>query len=64
MKRKRHVCRRCGVKFRPKDEILLCAYCREVVLAEEDEDWLPLLKLGNINKKSLTLSQHFIIIEV
>ena len=50
MKEKKHVCRRCGVEFKAKDEILLCSYCREVVLGEEDEDWLPELRLGDIRK--------------
>jgi len=50
MKEKKHVCRRCGVEFKAKDEILLCSYCREVVLGEEDEEWMPELRLGDIRK--------------
>ena len=52
MKEKKHVCRRCGVEFKAEDKIPLCSYCREVVLGEEDEEWLPMLRLKDIKKKT------------
>jgi DNA-directed RNA polymerase subunit RPC12/RpoP len=51
MKEKRHVCRRCGAKFKAEDEIPFCPYCREIVLSKEDEEWMPLLKLEDIKKR-------------
>ena len=50
MKEKKHVCRRCGTKFKNKDKIPFCSYGREVVLGEEDEEWMPEIRLGDIRK--------------
>jgi len=57
MKEEKHVCRHCGARFKAEGEIPLCAYCREVILGEEDEEWMPEIRLEYL-KKDLTRYRH------
>lgn len=50
-RKKKTICLHCRNEFNPEDNNLFCPYCQEVILGQEDEDWLPEIALTELKKE-------------